>query len=634
MMALTMGLFLSACGPDLQEVPAGPDTPGKPDTEQTDPDQPDPEKPDPDQPDPDQPDPEKPDPEPVDPPVGEGVWTKVRYDYHLTAGDVVCFAVTSKAVALGAAEPAKNPYFKKVDVTFTDGKITSGGMTEFTLGGTPGHWTFTTSQGALQAVGEKRLQLGGNATEWRIRFDVDGVASVNCNYGDIMYNVNAPRFTVYHSASSAQMLRVEIYKKDWNAPVENGRHPEVILGELNCTEITPEGVTLTQAFTDASAVPDVVGFHYSTDKNAFENNTFDYIEAPAPQSVDGSFRAYLKGLAPNTTYYVRSYTKVYGSGDFALENKTFNSKLVTFTTEHGGEPGPDPDPDVPGTEDGRNWHGHLVNYEIPHAEVNIPAGKEYSSTVNERSGGTKAYIYDTKAPGQRIVTHTFAKTDGKAYRNYTFLYDYEKKLPLWLSYHLNRGYCGTGGNRTNAWNYDPAVPEKHQPNLKNSYGSGYNRGHMMASHARSAITEANRQAFYFTNMTPQDERNLNTGGCSWNELEDHEMSILPSGRDTLYVVTGCTFDTPVKWITSKKGDRCAVPKECYKCFMMCSFDADGKMTSAKGIGYLMPNDKNGRNPYSSFARTIDEIESITGFDFFANVPKELQDAAESKKTEL
>ena len=157
---------------------------------------------------------------------------------------------------------------------------------------------------------------------------------------------------------------------------------------------------------------------------------------------------------------------------------------------------------------------------------------------------------------------------------------------------------------------------------------------MLASHARSAIRPANQQAFYYTNMTPQDEKDFNTGGCCWNDLENHEMKILPSGRDTLYVVTGCVFGKQIKWLTTSKGDRCAVPDEEYKCMMMCSFDANGNMTGARGIGYLMPNDKRGRSDYSNFEKTIDEIEAVTGFDFFANVPKELQDKAEATNSRL
>ncbi len=561
------------------------------------------------------------------PPVGEKKWTRVIRESDLMAGDVIRLACSPKGKVCSAQ--LERGHFVSADAVFSGNQMEDGEALDLTLEGTPGAWVLATAQGKLVANGVKDVVYGENPTLWKIQFEEDGAADLRCNYGCMMYNSSAPRFTVYNTGASNQMHKVEIYKKIEDAVIGNGQHPEIQFGKTTVAEVAKDGARFSQQYNQASTVPEKVGFHFTTDPDGFNKNVFDYVEAPKVQNQAGEFSQFVSSLKPNTTYYVRAYAKVYGTGDFSAENKTLLSSVVSFKTlSDGSQP---VDPQVP--QEGKNIHGHLTNYEIPYAEVNIPAGHQYSSTVSERGGGSNAYIYETQAEGQRIVTHTFQKGNDVC-RNYTFLYDYEKKLPLWLAYHMNRGYCGSGGNRTNAWGYDPAVPQQHQPNLSSSYGSGYNRGHMLASHARSAITEANRQAFYYTNMTPQDERNLNTGGCSWNELEDHEMSILPSGRDTLYVVTGCTFDTPVKYITSKKGDRCAVPKECYKCFMMCSFDTNGKMISAKGIGYLMPNNKDGRNPYSQFARTIDEIEAITGFNFFANVPDDLQNAAESKKTVL
>ena len=109
---------------------------------------------------------------------------------------------------------------------------------------------------------------------------------------------------------------------------------------------------------------------------------------------------------------------------------------VSHQTGEGGEVLP------PSPSHTANKNGYLINYEIPYCDVDIPEGKAHSSAVNERYGNTKAYIYETKDKGQRIVTHTFSN-NGKTHRNYTFLYDYEKKLPMWLAYHMNKGYCGT-----------------------------------------------------------------------------------------------------------------------------------------------------------------------------------------------
>ena len=290
------------------------------------------------------------------------------------------------------------------------------------------------------------------------------------------------------------------------------------------------------------------------------------------------------------------------------------------------------------TQTGGNTKGYLVNYEIPYCELGNISG-DYSSKVSETNGGSAyAYIYDTNSSRQRIVTHTF-DNGGKDHRNYTFLYDYDKRCPIWLAYHLNNGFCSTSGNRSEVWKYDPAIPTECQPNLSSSYSSGgdpYNRGHMLASSSRAGISNANTQTFYYTNMTPQLSKSFNVGGGVWNNLEDAEAGFTPSAgsRDTLYVVTGCLFDSQITYMTcAKDGMECAVPDDFYKCFMLCSFDANGKMTSAKGIGYLFPHEAE-KGSYSKYNKSIDEIEALAGFDFFCNVPENLQKSAEANKTAL
>ena len=296
---------------------------------------------------------------------------------------------------------------------------------------------------------------------------------------------------------------------------------------------------------------------------------------------------------------------------------------------------PDPEePDTPVTPDtGGNTAGYLKCYDVPYVATTLADGAGYSSKVQEKYGNTYAYIYETTNSKQRVVTHTFSN-GSKVHRNYTFLYDYDKHCPMWLSYHMNSGYCGKGTYRSDAWGYDPAIPSDMQPNLSSSYCSGgdpYNRGHMLASHSRSAIRVANQQAFYYTNMTPQLTATFNTSGGCWNDLEDAETAALPSGRDTMYVVTGCIFESGYKTFKNAgDGMVCAVPDQFYKCFMLCSFDTSGKMISAKGVGYLMPHNSPFKSGYSKYAKTIDAIEAVAGYDLFANVPASLQSAAESK----
>lgn len=287
-----------------------------------------------------------------------------------------------------------------------------------------------------------------------------------------------------------------------------------------------------------------------------------------------------------------------------------------------------------GIDDGKggNINGYLVNYEIPKAKVSLGAGEPHSSFVSETNGGAgaKAYIYETGVEGTRIVTHTFVNAN-KQHRNYTFLYDYQKRCPIWLVYHLNSGFCATSGHRSNSWTYDPAIPTDAQPNLSSSYDAPYNRGHMLASHSRAGVTNANRQTFYFTNMAPQNSSNFNTGGAVWNELEDAEKSIVPSGRDTLYVATGCIFDSGYRIAEDASGNECAVPTRFYKALMMCKFDNSGKLQSATSTAFLMPHETDGKTKnYNKYEVTVDALEEVLGYDLFTNVPASIQEQAEAK----
>ena len=58
------------------------------------------------------------------------------------------------------------------------------------------------------------------------------------------------------------------------------------------------------------------------------------------------------------------------------------------------------------------------------------------------------------------------------------------------------------------------------------------------------------------------------------------------------------------------------------------------MTAARGDAYIYTNEPHSGMSYSEGRTTIDAMEQRSGFDFFANVPKELQDPAESTSTSV
>ena len=104
----------------------------------------------------------------------------------------------------------------------------------------------------------------------------------------------------------------------------------------------------------------------------------------------------------------------------------------------------------------------------------------------------------------------------------------------------------------------------------------------------------------------------------------------PTGRDTLYVVVGVLYET------SQVSSGVPIPSHFYKLLMKCSFSTDGTMTATKGVAYLYTNEAHSGAKYNDaqFRTTIDVIEERTGFDFFANVPANLQDSAEQQSASL
>lgn len=154
----------------------------------------------------------------------------------------------------------------------------------------------------------------------------------------------------------------------------------------------------------------------------------------------------------------------------------------------------------------------------------------------------------------------------------------------------------------------------------------------MASDYRQSSVMQNKQTFYYSNQAPQWQNSFNQG--VWSSLENAVKGNVPSGKDTLYVVTGVLYEGTIKTLPSKIGVNVPIPSHFYKCLMMCSFNTSGQMTSAKGCAYVFTNEAHPKMEYSQGITTIDAIEERAGFDFFANVPAALQTAAEKSSKSI
>ena len=278
--------------------------------------------------------------------------------------------------------------------------------------------------------------------------------------------------------------------------------------------------------------------------------------------------------------------------------------------------------------------------EVPYLScTEIPSVQVYTrvsgyETFSDNDGTGRWYAFDTEEPTRKIVTHTFIN-GGKQYRNYTTMMDQTLRCPLWVaqpmhgvSYKDNN--LGRSGKFSEDTSYDPAIPGSWQSSGSTEGGnSGYSRGHLCASADRQVTLASNYQTFYYTNQAPQWQNGFNSG--VWSSLEEatQKKAQTLTARDTLYIVSGTLYENEV-FGPSNDGGVVARPSHFYKLLMLCSFDGSGTVTAASGAAFVYENKSNSGKYYDAgYKTTIDAIESRAGFDFFASVPSNLQEAAES-----
>ena len=150
-------------------------------------------------------------------------------------------------------------------------------------------------------------------------------------------------------------------------------------------------------------------------------------------------------------------------------------------------------------------------------------------------------------------------------------------------------------------------------------GFGYDRGHLAPSADFRWSKKALSESYYYSNMSPQlPEFNRQ----KWADLEGILREYITSHTETqLYVVTGpILYDTLPKLERGK--NKVTIPEFYYKVAL--------DLTNNKAIGFIMPNKKI-EYPLASYAVPINDVEKITGINFFYQLNDSLEEVLESQK---
>jgi endonuclease G len=193
-----------------------------------------------------------------------------------------------------------------------------------------------------------------------------------------------------------------------------------------------------------------------------------------------------------------------------------------------------------------------------------------------------------------------------SYTGFDLGYNERFEQAAWVAYVLTREEVESDvATRTDNFRYDTSIFTG-SATPGDYVGSGFDRGHLAPAGDMTWSKQAMSQSFLMSNMSPQVPE-FNRG--VWRRLES-EVRNWTMEKDSLYVITGPIF-TDQDPLIGENG--VGVPSYYFKVLVDLS-PPDHDM-----IAFLLPN-KGSSEELKTFALPVDSLETITGYDFFANAP--------------
>ena len=231
------------------------------------------------------------------------------------------------------------------------------------------------------------------------------------------------------------------------------------------------------------------------------------------------------------------------------------------------------------------------------------------------------YIYDNYDVEEKNISFSSnfnylpTSTTGQIIHHNYYSLSYNEKFEQaeWVAYELTLEHLSNQNFKRPYFEKDSKVKTQ-SANYKNYKNSGYNKGHLCPAGDRKFSKEAFNETFLTSNITPQLYK-FNAG--IWNRLEQ-KVRYWAQKYDKLYVITGGVLSKNLKTIGSEE---VAVPTQFYKIIL------DYHQPKIKAIAFLIPHKASEKGLYN-FVVSIDEIENLTGIDFFPELPDEIESKLE------
>ncbi|KAG1650196.1 Tail-specific protease [Nymphon striatum] len=233
------------------------------------------------------------------------------------------------------------------------------------------------------------------------------------------------------------------------------------------------------------------------------------------------------------------------------------------------------------------WHKSLAKDVYVEEAVNVLQDLKMNNIKNAKLAKGIVDGEKTDIPSYFLPS----STTGSLVTHEHFMLSYSERFEQaeWVGYLLKKEHLTYDDRKRPYFIEDPKVKTK-SADWRNYKGSGYDRGHLIPA-----------------------------GDRVWNRLE-RQIREWTKKYGTLVVFTGGVLEDGLDEIGEED---VAVPRYFYKVI------ARGEEDNLKLIGFLMPGVES-KKPLAEFAVSIDEIEKITGIDFFEKLENKMEAELERK----
>ena len=274
------------------------------------------------------------------------------------------------------------------------------------------------------------------------------------------------------------------------------------------------------------------------------------------------------------------------------------------------------------------------------------SGNNDDDNSNASIGNSYAMRYEVpkirKGKGIYFVYHEANVNNNSTQKTMDYCLEYDSAAfhSRWVAFSFDATTRAKNVNRSNTWAEDPKLPASCR--LTTDYFQGHDRGHLCASYDRLFSTEANQKTFYMSNMSPQiGDFNANY----WVVLEQLIQNWGRLGNYTnLYVCKGGTIDkdkNQVKRYISHDTANGRIVNVVVPKYYFAAVLAESANKTYQAIGFWMEHKNYGYSGDSyatasmmkEHAMSIDNLEKLTGIDFFCNLPNALENNVEASYSE-